>query len=225
MLENIKAVIFDMDGVIFDSEKIYYDAFVITAEKYNLEYDDDFIISMSGKTMPVCQLMVQNMLNNDIAKTESFFYDWGRERLDILNNQGLGFKKGFEDLFTYLKQTGCSIGLVTSAPLYDVKENFARNNSSLLNDFNHIITVEDVEYPKPHPQPYQMMMKHFGLDAKQCIVVEDSITGVSAAVAAGANTIMINGFVEPSTDLADKIVAYVKNHTETLQFIQQQNCL
>lgn len=220
MLTTINAVIFDMDGVIFDSEKIYFDAFYVAADQHEVEANDDFVHGFAGKTSETCQLMLQDFLANDFEKTRQFLRDWGEARLAILSEQGLDFKDGFLNLFDSIKQSGRDIGLVTSANYADMRDNFERHNIDLLDEFDHIITVEDVKYPKPHPQPYQMMIRHLGRAPEQCVVVEDSIPGASAAVAAGANTIMINEFIMPPSELAEQLMYHTEHHDDILTFLQ-----
>ncbi len=220
MPADCKAVIFDMDGVIFDSEKVYYDAFYRVADLHEIEVSDDFVQDFAGKTTEACLLILQNFLDNDLEKTQRFFRDWGAARLEILAEEGLSFKDGFLTLFDAVKQSGRDIGLVTSANYLDVRDNFERNNIDLLDDFTHVITIEDVRYPKPDPQPYRMMMRHLGHEPDQCLVVEDSVTGVSAAVAAGAKTIMVNAHTTPPPELEKQLLYRASHHDDVMTFLQ-----
>lgn len=220
MLKTINAVIFDMDGVIFDSEKVYYDAFFMAADKNEVEATSEFVYGFAGKTSEACQLILQNYFNNDFEKTHRFFKDWGEARLTILSEQGLDFKEGFLTLFDAVKQSGRDVGLVTSANRFDMEDNFHRNNSNLLDDFTHIITIEDVKFPKPDPQPYRKMMRQLNQDPQQCIVIEDSLSGVNAAIAADANTIMINGYLTPPPEIANRLLLRTDHHDNILAFLQ-----
>ncbi len=220
MTTTINAVIFDMDGVIFDSEKVYYDAFFLAADKHEIEADDAFVHGFVGKPASDCQQMLQAFFNNDFAKTRRFFRDWGEARWHILSEHGLDFKDGFIALFEAVKASGHPIGLVTSANYLDMRENFERNNVELLNDFQHIITIDDVKHPKPHPQPYNMMMRQLGQQPEQCVVIEDSFPGATAAVAAGANTILINAYQTPPPALAEKLWYHTDHHDNIRDFLQ-----
>lgn len=220
MPATINAVIFDMDGVIFDSEKVYYDAFYVAADQHEVEVEDDFVHGFVGKTTQTCQLILQTFFNDDFEKTRRFFRDWGEARLQILSEHGLDFKAGFLPLFDEIKASDCQIGLVTSANYTDLRENFERNDASLLDDFAHIITIEDVRYPKPNPQPYNMMIRHLRQQPENCVVIEDSIPGASAAVAAEANTIMINEHQTPSPELAEKLWYHTDHHDNIRNFLQ-----
>lgn len=220
-LAAIEAFIFDMDGVIFDSEQIYYDAFFKAAEKNQVQADHHFVSQFAGKTSQACQLILQNYLNNDFDKMQRFWQDWGRARLDILSTHGLSFKTGFLSLLAAIKAANYPVALVTSANRLDMEENFARNNYNPHETFEHIITIEDVKHPKPHPEPYQMMIKHLGYAPNACIIIEDSPSGVSAAVAAGANTIMINSQVTPDDAIRGQLLLQSDSHENILAFLQQ----
>lgn len=220
MLQTINAFIFDMDGVIFDSEKVYFDAFFMAADKNEVEATADFVHQFSGKASQDCLNLLHNHLNNDTERTQQFFRDWGEARLKILAEHGLDFKDGFINLFEAIKQSGRDIGLVTSAYREDLEDNFSRNNNQFIDDFTHIITIDDVKYPKPDPQPYRMMIRHLGYTPQQCIVIEDSISGVTAALAAQAKTIMINEYTTPPEALADQLLYRTDHHDNILAFLQ-----
>ncbi len=217
----INAVIFDMDGIIFDSEKTYFDAFFIAAEQHGIEADGDFVHQFAGQSLPTCQLLLKNFFNQDLDKTQQFFHDWAVARHGILAENGLPFKSGFLNLFKTVKSTGLPIGLVTSSNRNDMEDNFKRNDSQLLNEFTHIVTLDDVEHPKPHPQPYQMMIKELNQAPEHCVVIEDSSSGANAAVSAGAKTIMLADHRQPESPLKEKLFHIAEHHDNILSFLRE----
>ncbi len=220
MIKQINAVIFDMDGVVFDSQQVYYDAFFIAADELEIEVAHEFVMDLSGKSATDCQLILQDFFNNDSEKTQLFLKHWEQARLALLAEHGLDFKEGFVTLFDAIRQSGRAIGLVTSAYYEDVKDNFERNDAIQVGDFDHIITLEDVKYPKPDPQPYRMMMRQLGYNPENCLVIEDSLVGVTAALSAGANVIMLNEHIDPPADMADKLCYKTSHHDNILNFLQ-----
>lgn len=219
MINADSAIIFDMDGIIFDSEKTYFDAFFVAADLHEVEADADFVHQFAGQSLPTCQLIMQNFFKQDGEKTQQFFHDWGRARQAILAEQGLPFKEGFLNLFEAVKQSGRQMGLVTSSNRPDMEENFKRNNSHLLDEFTHIITLENVRHPKPHPQPYQMMIRQLNQTPENCIVIEDSSSGANAAVSAGAKTIMLADHRAPDNELKEKLFHMTDHHDNILSFL------
>lgn len=214
----MKAIIFDMDGVIFDSEQIYYDACFMAAERNNLQFSDEFVKQFAGKTSEVCQHMLQSHLQ-DSALVEQLWCDWGMARNEILNSRGVPLKTGVENLFAALAGSTVDLALVTSADRDTVYENFAISGSDIIDHFDHIITVDDVLHPKPHPEPYLLAASLLGLHPTECIVIEDSATGVSAALEAGANTIMINDLAGEDISVLEQLLFKVQSHTEIIDFL------
>ncbi len=101
MLSKMKAIIFDMDGVIFDSEQIYYDACFMAAKRNNLTFSHEFVKQFVGKTSETCQIILQSHLQNS-QLVEQLWHDWGAARNEILTTRGVPLKEGIEDLFLAL---------------------------------------------------------------------------------------------------------------------------
>ncbi len=224
MLSKIKAVIFDMDGVIFDSEQIYYDACLIAAKRNNLQFTPEFVKQFAGKTSVTCQIILQSHLQ-DNELVEKLWQDWGKARQEILINRGIPLKTGIVELFQHLQKTDLAMALVTSADRDTVIDNFTRTNDQLMQLFHHIITVDDVTKPKPHPEPYLMATELLGHHPQDCIVIEDSMTGVSAALEAGTNTIMINEADIDHTHFNKPLLYKADSHLEVIDFLQKNGAL
>ncbi|MPV86240.1 HAD family hydrolase [Ostreibacterium oceani] len=220
MMHDVSAVIFDMDGVIFDSEQVYYDAFFIVAKEHGLMATDAMVREFAGKSKSGCQLILQNLLDNDLEKTQQFWQDWGRARDALLHDNGMPFKSGFVELLQSITATNRDVAIVTSAERADLEDNFRRTNTTLLDTFKHIVTIEAVKQPKPHPEPYDKAMRYLGYAPENCVVIEDSIPGVSAALAANAQTIMINDYMQPEPSLRARLLHYATHHQDILQFMQ-----
>ena len=186
----IQAVIFDMDGVVIDSEPLYQEA----EERLFREY---------GVTIPAEDW---NILR---GCTEERFYQVARERygiaepLDTLQAKGrqyvmsvfsskLDFHHGFQEIISTLQER-YRLGLVTStAP--DLFQ-WIDDKLGIRRYFPEIITAGMTANSKPHPDPYLEMMRRLEVSPTQTAVVEDSITGIRSAMAAGAWTIALTGSV------------------------------
>lgn len=221
MIYPNSAIIFDMDGVIFDSEKLYFDAFFVAADRHEIEVNDEFVHQFEGKSAPTCILILQNFFQHDYEKTERFLQDWGQAREQLLAERGLEFKEGFLALFDSVKASGRPIGLVTSSNREDMEDNFNRSEPGLLDDFTHVITIDDVKYPKPNPQPYNMMIRRLERQPHECVVIEDSIPGVTAATDAGTQTIMISAHAQPDPTLSSKLWHRSHHHDNIRAFLQE----
>ncbi|WP_199438168.1 HAD family hydrolase [Vibrio owensii] len=198
----LKAVLFDMDGLIFDTESIYKQSWQYAATEQGLTITDEFYQQFIGVQDPECERILADHFQDAIDMPR---YKAVRdEHFHNLRNQGIALKPGFDALFYAIKQHGLLTAIVTSSHLPEVKHNFA--DSEYLAQFDLVITAEDVERGKPNPDCYQMAYRHLGVDAKQCLVLEDSNNGIKAALAAKCQAVMIPDLLPPLPGLEDKVI-------------------
>lgn len=198
----LKAVLFDMDGLIFDTESIYKQSWQYAATEQGLTITDDFYQQFIGVQDPECERILAEHFQDAIDMPR---YKAVRdEHFHNLRNQGVALKPGFGALFYAIKQHGLLTAIVTSSHLPEVKHNFS--GSTYLAQFDLVITAEDVERGKPNPDCYQMAYRHLGVDAKQCLVLEDSNNGIKAALAAKCQAVMIPDLLPPLPELKDKVI-------------------
>lgn len=198
----LKAVLFDMDGLIFDTESIYKQSWQYAATEQGLTITDDFYQQFIGVQDPECERILSEHFQDAIDMPR---YKAVRdEHFHNLRNQGIALKPGFDVLFYAIKQHGLLTAIVTSSHLPEVKHNFS--GSEYLAQFDLVITAEDVERGKPNPDCYQMAYRHLGVDAKQCLVLEDSNNGIKAALAAKCQAVMIPDLLPPQPELEDKVI-------------------
>ncbi len=227
MLKNIKAVVFDMDGVIFDSEQFYYDARMIIAKRNNIAMSEEDSASFVGKSKLECKAILKRLLDNNQQKADQFWNDAESVGVSLLKERGIVLKSGFLDLFEKIKQqTNLDIGLVTSAEKHVVTNNFGLSKQTkVLETFKQIVTYESVKNHKPNPEPYLLSASLLGYKPKECIAIEDSIPGVTAALGAGFNTIMISGVGASDQELEKKLLFKANKHQEIIEFLQNKNVI
>lgn len=186
----IRAVIFDLDGVVVDSEPLYQQAEERLFKEYGVAIPQD-----DWKLFRGC--------------SEERFYQLARERygltapLETLRDQGrryvlavfdadLDYKAGFLELHRRLAGR-YRLGLVTSTPgdIFDWME----NRLGLRRYFQEVLYGGMTANSKPHPEPYLEMMRRLDVTPAETVVVEDSIHGLTSALASGAGTIALTGSV------------------------------
>lgn len=203
----MKAVVFDMDGVIFDSEKLYRKHWMITGAEYGIE--EEKMRSLCNQIAGATRVRNEKLMKSEFG--QDFDYGTFREKTmtrmdqDILEN-GLELKSGVLELFEYLKKENYKIGLATSTS----KERAERNlkNAGIYTVFDQIIYGEMVQNGKPAPDIYQKACQNLGVKPEEAIGIEDSINGVKSSAAAGLHTIMVVDLIEPTKEvenLADAI--------------------
>lgn len=195
----IKAVVFDMDGVIFDSEKLYRKHWMISAKEYGL--DEEVMKGLLDKIAGATKERNEKLMRSHFG--EDFDYMAFREstmtRMDEdIRENGVELKPGVKELFNYLKGHGYLIGLATST----VKERAERNlkRAGLISYFDGIMYGGIVAHGKPAPDIYEHACQILGVDTSEAIGVEDSINGIISSHAAGLYTIMVIDLIQPNDE-------------------------
>lgn len=196
----IKAVVFDMDGVIFDSEKLYRKHWMITGKEYGIPEPE--MEALCNRIAGATKEHNEKLLKSHFG--EDFDYDTFRGKTmtrmdeDILAN-GLDLKPGVHELFRYLKEHGYKIALATSTQQERAERNL--RNAGILEAFDVIVYGGTVPHGKPAPDIYLKACKELGVEPAEAAGVEDSINGVKSSAAAGLYTIMVIDLIEPTEEI------------------------
>ena len=185
----IQAVLFDMDGTIFDTEVIYRRGWIQAAKDVGFDEDMDlFFERVGGLNMTDMKALVHRVYGEDAP------FDALRERRRFYLEEELAcgilpFKSGAPDILYSLKEKGIPIALVTSSgrPLVDRYLKM----SGLEDVFDIIMTGETVTHGKPHPEIFLSAAEKLGVLPAHCVVVEDSPNGIRAGHAANMYTVMV----------------------------------
>lgn len=196
----VKAVVFDMDGVIFDSEKLYRKHWMITAEEYGIpqEVMRELCNLIAGATKERNEKLMKSRFGEDFDYMAFREKTMTRMDQDILEN-GVELKPYVVELLEYLKKNQYRIGLATSTQ----KERAQRNllNAGVLEYFDEIVYGGMVANGKPAPDIYLMACEKLGVLPEDAIGIEDSINGVKSSFAAGLQTIMVIDLIEPTKEI------------------------
>ena len=200
---DLKAVLFDMDGVLFDSMKNHANAWNQAMKVYGMELSQEEAYMHEGRTGKATINIIskrQRGYEVDDAEATRMY----QTKSDIFNSLPKAEPmKGAASLLTHLKETDITPVLVTGS-----------GQLSLLDKLNHyfpnifhkelMVTAFDVKFGKPNPEPYLMGLKKAGIEANQAVVVENAPLGVRAGVAAGIFTIAVNTGPLPDSALLDE---------------------
>ena len=180
------AVIFDMDGVIAHTNPYHSDAFRKFFDKYNVPYtDQEFADHMYGKHNDYIfryffkQELSDGELRRLADEKEALFRDIYKEKIAPI--------PGLLEFIGALKAQGYRLGVATSAPRANL--DLIIDGLSLRGMMDSILSSEDVSAHKPNPEIYLKSAKKLGVTPTNCAVFEDSYSGVSAAINAGAKVI------------------------------------
>jgi HAD superfamily hydrolase (TIGR01509 family) len=196
----VESVLFDMDGLLIDTESVYIDALQAAARAMGREMPIEFCHSMIGIPGPVCDGMIQDFYDPDfILETFAAHFD---EHAHRVLGAGVPVKAGAVELLDFLRARGLPLGLATSSSRTTVERHLGR--AGLLDRFQAVATRDDVRHGKPQPDVYIEAARRLRVPPRHCIALEDSNTGLTAAHAAGTMAIMVPDIVQPTDEVRAK---------------------
>jgi HAD superfamily hydrolase (TIGR01509 family) len=206
---SARAVIFDMDGLLIDSERVILECWRSVAAERALPLDDELWLSMVGMHDAACTGMLVRLLGS--AKAERLSIDC-KDRYDLLVEQGLPLKDGAIELLLELSTRGVPLAIATSTRRERALIKLAR--CGIDHYFDAIATSSDVAHPKPAADIYLLAASRLGVPSENCTAIEDSEMGVRAAVAAGMAVIQVPDLV-PASELTRSLAQVVASLRES----------
>lgn len=188
MSKDLRAVIFDMDGLIIESEKVYREGWIYGAKAMNIDLPEELVDRMAGRSPRENTRELVNYTNSKekVQKIrnwrENYFYE------QLINNE-VKIKHYFRELIATLKINRVKTAVATSS----IKEKAAAifDQYQLASLFDVIVTGDQVEKVKPDPALYLEAQKRLDMPSQSLLVLEDSVTGARAANSAGLPFIII----------------------------------
>lgn len=209
---NFDAILFDMDGTIFDSETVHRDAWKLTAKQFEQVFTDEMYLQFIGMTTPDCMKVAMEMFNQEVEL--SAFSAGYYQNLALLLKSAVPLKAGFIEYFEKVKRLQKPLAIVTSSAKPGVTANFTHYDFE--QDFATILTRDDVNHFKPHPEPYLVACQKLGVKPHRTVVFEDSNTGATAALEAGCYTVGIADLVPFEQGISDRLHLQVGSFNELL---------
>jgi len=190
------AVIFDMDGLMIDSERVSIACWTQAAHELALPLADDFWLRFVGLGDRDCErLLLQHIDAGQVAALFARCHDLYEAR----TQEGLPLRPGILDLLQLLHDHGIARAVATSTRQPRASRKLAA--AGLLSFFEVVVTSSDVAHPKPAPDIYLLAAQKLGKDPARCLALEDSPAGIRAAVGAGMTAIQVPDLVHPDDDL------------------------
>lgn len=182
----LSAILFDLDGTVVDSDPIHYQVWEEILKGFDITIDDKFYKTrISGKINPEIVKDILPQLTPDqgekLAAAKEVIFRQLAENLQPL--------AGFAELIAWTQKHGLKRGLVTNAPRLNA--DFMLDTLGIREVFHTIVLAHDCVAGKPSPIPYQVALQNLGITPDEAIALEDSPSGIRAAVAAGITTVGI----------------------------------
>ena len=197
-MHNFEAVIFDMDGLLLDSEKISFDTFKEALKIFHLEKESSLFYTMIGKDAISCKNILKKGLSDKVDHDE-FGKIWSDLYKKETTLKPIPVKNGAISLLNHLKDINVITAVATSTDTNMAKEKL--ENAGLLEYFTVIVGGDQIKRGKPNPEIYLYVADKLSVNPKNCLALEDSENGVKSAVATGMTVIQIPDIVQPSEEL------------------------
>jgi HAD superfamily hydrolase (TIGR01509 family) len=199
---SIKAAIFDMDGLLVDSERLFMDLYAQAAQDFGYDIPRQAFIESIGTPSDDTRRILFRGFGDGVPVEEI-----DRKFLEVLEAHvkahGMPVKAGVSELLESLHEAGIKTAVATSNDMEGVRYLLGRDG--LIDRFEIIVTREDVVRAKPDPEIYLTAASRLGVDTHSCIVFEDSEVGVSAAIAAGMRACLVPDLKEPSREVSLRV--------------------
>jgi HAD superfamily hydrolase (TIGR01509 family) len=211
---NPRAVIFDMDGLLLDSEPLYRVTWQTAAADLGCPIDDEFYARFVGRGNDEAEQLLRERFG-DALPFEEFRERWRRDWDQRLDASPPAPKPGAIELLDALEKRGIPKALATSSP----RVLALRCLGDLASRFAALAFGDEVEHSKPAPDLFLLASQRLGVAPADCLVLEDSEAGVRAARAAGMDVIMVPDLVPPSPEIASMATRVCETLHDVVGFI------
>lgn len=211
-------VIFDMDGLMFDTERVYYKAWEEVVASYGYAFSWEIYIQLVARNSTTIGKILRNIYGEDFPYEEAS--QKKRNRADeLIKEEGILKKKGLMTLLDFLDQEGISKAVATSSTREKALAYLALGG--VKERFDHIVCGSDVAESKPNPEIFQVAARALDKAPHTCMVLEDSRMGIKAAKAAGMYSIFIPDLVAADDEIRQEASCVKADLYEVIEVIKQ----
>lgn len=217
---NYKAVIFDMDGLLFDTEIVYYEASQMVADQMGFPYDKELYLKYLGvsdeEVWANYHQIFASFGKNNVQK---FINDAYEETIRRFSLGAVQLKPGVIELLEFLEEHRIPKVVASSNQRHIIELLLEKNQ--LTNYFETIVSAENVKRAKPDPEIFLLAHEYLGTKKQETLVLEDSKNGILAAASAEIPVIMIPDLLAPSEDLQQKTLAVLSSLHEVPEYLKK----
>ncbi len=218
---EIKAVLFDMDGLMVDTESLSTEAFINSAKAQGYNMTKEETLKVLGFTKAnIYQFWIdyfqgtnvdgKKLVDDHYEYIENVLYTVGPEKMPYV-----------EELLKYLRENNYKIAVASSSDTADIKNNLEK--TKLEKYIDDIASGAEVENGKPAPDVFLLAAKRLGVDAKDCLILEDSKAGIKAGKASGAMVFMVPDMFTVDKECEDTADRILTNLGEVIEILEGKN--
>lgn len=216
----IKAVIFDMDGLMFDTEALAKTAWLRVGEQLGYPITEKEIAQIRGSTPAASAEIFRAAFGPD--------FDYPRAKAlrnemveHFIDQNGVPMKYGLVGLLEQLRQNGFPTAVASSSPRKTIEKYLAM--AGLAAYYDEIVSAEDVTLSKPAPDVFLLAAERLGASAENCLVLEDSANGLRAARRAGMTSVCIPDIAPPDEPVLSLAAAVFPDLSYVFDWILDRN--
>lgn len=212
----IKAVIFDMDGVIFDTEREYLNEWIMLFNEYGYKMEDNLYIPLMGTGRDNIKKTFKEHFGQDLP-IEEMYIKKDKMLIEAVDKNKIALKEGAIELLDFLNSKNIKIALATSAKRERLEKQL--KGANIKDKFQAIVSSEDVVSLKPDPEIFLKAAEKIGVNPENCIVIEDSTAGIKAAYNAKMIPIHVEDLKIADSEIKKYCFKYFKNLRDIQEFI------
>ncbi|EGF86125.1 HAD family hydrolase [Gemella haemolysans] len=218
---NIKAVLFDMDGLMVDTESLATEAFIHSAKKQGYDMTKEETLMVLGFTTKSIYEFWENYFKNSDVSGKQLVDDHYKYIENVLFTTGPKKMPYIEELLKYLKENNYKVAVASSSNMNHIINNMEK--TGLKKYIDGFASGAEVKNGKPAPDVFLLAAERLGVEPKKCLVLEDSKAGVIAGSSAGAKVIMVPDMFKPDDECKEKAYKIVNNLGEVINMLEENN--
>lgn len=214
----IKGAVFDMDGLMFDTERLVFEIWREMTSELGLDFTLDVFKQTIGLRRDESEKLYKSFFGDDFdysslkLKSRKMF-------MERINRDGVPMKKGLIPLLDYLKSNKIKLAVATSTSAQTAHK--VIRLSGVYDYFDSFVCGEDVSNGKPAPDVFLKAGEKIGIKPEDCVAFEDSINGIKSAYSAGMKTVMVPDLLQPTDEIMPMINCMCKSLDEAIAYIDK----
>lgn len=204
----VRAVVFDMDGLLVDSEAVFRDSMMHVAREHGRNLPLEVFLRMVGLPGPSSRVIALAHFGEDFPIDEFNAAVWKHAHAHH-DEIGVALKAGVTELLDHLDAAGLPRAVATSSTHAAVEHQLGRGG--ILARFQAVVAAGDYARGKPNPDPFLTAAARLGVDPAYCLALEDSHNGVRAAHAAGMMTVMVPDLLAATDEMRQRCIAIAES--------------
>lgn len=215
---EVKAVVFDMDGLLVDTETVVFRAMQRAADRIGGEMPFSTFQRMVGLQHAASDLILIEHFGEgfDLEAWSAVVSGHFQEELAA----GIALKTGVAEILDFLDAAGLPRAIATSSSMTAVRQSLGPH--SLVDRFNALITRDVQTRGKPHPEPFLKAAEALGVEPADCLALEDSHNGVRSAASAGMMTVMVPDMLDPTEEMESLCIRIARDLHEVREMLERQ---